>query len=527
MKYIPTLTVVTLLTSASFLSAAATSKKWRILFNSDGGTPVLYHFEPPITPDQLCRVVTGLKGTQVDVFIQCVQFSDDQFLYNTKIGEIYDGRYIKDGKFEDPNFRKWALNVRSLLDKGLDPLAIWAQRTHELGMEFWPSMRMNDIHKDWVDRWPSSRSQWERKHKHLLIGKDYPDRYARKTKKTFTWAMNYAEPRVRNRKLALIDEICTNFDVDGFELDFQSHPYYFKKGQERSGMTVMNDFMRKVRARLNEIGKQKGKELTIQVRVPPNFKECDEVGLGVRTWIKEGLVDVVAVQTRGYLDMNADVASFVEAAKGTACKIAGGLEYYVRYYTGSKTGRATIEMMRAAASGYWHEGADCIYLFNYDAHGGFPFKGKTRQILEEIGSPKTLVHKNKHYYVTRDMEALTPEQGGDKQLPVDLTQAGAQRQFTFTVGDDLASAGRDGVLKAVRLKVTFNKYDASKQLIRFRLNGQALDNETIGGNVFTFDNPPAREGKNELGISLYGRNETTPGPIRIEGIELFIEYASP
>ena len=123
-------------------------KKLRILFNSDGGTPVFYYFSAPMSPKQLCRTLDELEGTQVDVFLPCPQFSDDQFWYPTKIGEIYDGRYIKDGKFEDEDFKRVANNVKSLLVRGIDPMKVWEERTHKLGLKFWPSLRMNDLHKD-------------------------------------------------------------------------------------------------------------------------------------------------------------------------------------------------------------------------------------------------------------------------------------------------------------------------------------------------------------------------------------------
>ena len=140
----------------------------RVLFNSDGGKGALFHFEPPITPEQLCRVVDDVRDTQVDAFLQCINFGDDNFLYPSRVARVYDGSDV--AEFEKDSSRRWALNVRSLLDAGWDPLQLWADRTHELGMAFWPSMRMNDIHKDWVDRWPSLRSDWEKEHQHLLIG---------------------------------------------------------------------------------------------------------------------------------------------------------------------------------------------------------------------------------------------------------------------------------------------------------------------------------------------------------------------
>ena len=85
----------------------------------------------------------------------------------------------------------------------------------------------------------------------------------------------------------------------------------------------------------------------------------------------KGLVDLVVPMSSGYLDMTADVEVFVALARRTSCKVAGGLEYYVRGYM--KPGQrgitqASIQMLRAAAASFWERGVDAIYLFNYDCH---------------------------------------------------------------------------------------------------------------------------------------------------------------
>ncbi len=495
------------------------STRPRILFNSDGGTGALYHFKPPITPKQLCRVLNELEGTHVDVFIQSVNHGNDQFLYPTKVGVLY-GANIKDSEYKEKVFRRWALNVRSLLDAGHDPLHVWAKRAHALGMQFWPSMRMNDIHCDWVERWPTLRSAWEKRHPEMLIGDAAPDRYVELYKRKTTWAHDFAKQAVRDRKFALIEEMCVTYDVDGFELDFQRHPYYFKKGQEPDGMPLMTQFVRRVRNRLNEIQKRKGRRLVLHARVPPMFAMCHEVGLDVRTWIRQGLVDIVTPMCTGYLDMNADVRGFVQVARETDCRIAGGLEHYVKGYG---SGRATIEMMRAASSGYFNEGASAVYLFNYDAHGHVPFKPHEIQTLREIGEPEATARKNKHYLVSVDMRGRTPEEGGTKQLPVDL-MPGAERCFYLTIGDDLTQARRDGLLGSVCLRLSLKGYQSSAHVIGVRLNGQAVQQGHVKKNALVFPNVPARQGQNALDVSMTGRDGGRPPQIRIQGIELIVEY---
>ena len=263
-------------------SAPTTEKRPRLFLNSDGGSGALYANGPPITPDQVCRVVDELEGTPVDVFIQCASYGT-YVLYDTQVGEVY-GRGMTE--FENPNFRRLAHNVLGLLEQGTDPLEIWSARTRELGMKFLVSLRMNDIHKDWVDRWPSKRGRWERERPHVAIGKDVPDRYVSLYGRDFSYAFDYAQQEVRDLKFGLVEEICRSYEVDGIELDFLSHPMVFKKGREEAGVPVMTGFVRRVRDRLEEIGHLKGRRITLMVRILPTLGQNREIGFDVSTWIR-------------------------------------------------------------------------------------------------------------------------------------------------------------------------------------------------------------------------------------------------
>ena len=518
-------------------STAPSRKTARLYLNSDGGSGALYANGPPITPDQVCRVVNELEGTQVDVFIQCASYGT-YVLYDTKVGEVY-GRGM--AEFENPNFRRLAHNVLGLLERGTDPLEIWAARTRELGMEFWASLRMNDIHKDWVERWPSKRGRWERERPHVAIGKDVPDRYVSVYGRNFSYAFDYARQEVRDLKFGLVEEICRDYDVDGIELDFLSHPMYFKKGREEAGVPIMTGFVRRMRNRLEEIGRQKGRRLTLMVRVLPTLGLNREIGFDVMTWIREELVDMVAPATRGYLDMTPDLSSFVEAARGTRVQVVGGIsDLYVTDYTGSKTGRASPEMMRAAAQSFWGQGVSGLHLFNFDTHASgiqrhsavnslidtsrHPLLSpEERQMLMEIGDPELISRKDKHYFITRDMAARTPEEGGEMQLPVDLTEGQAEN-FRLFVGDDVEAARRDGVLESLSLVVGLSGYSRWDDDLRMELNGRGLRGG-MGSRELRFVNAPVRQGLNEMTIRLGRRGGSRPlEPVRVQGVEVFIDY---
>lgn len=503
----------------------------RILFNSDGGSASLYAYEPPITHDQLCRVMNELQGTQVDVFIQCVSFGFC-VTYDTQVGERYG---VGRTEFEDPNFRRWAQNVNGLVEKGEDPLEIWTTRAHELGFQFWPALRMNDIHHDWVENWPSLRAQWIQDRPQLIIGDAVSDFYRRRWSRTgkesdgFSWALDFAHQEVRDVKFAMIEEMCANYDVDGFEMDYLSHPMLFKKGQVEQGMPLLTESVRRVRARMDQIAQERGRELTLCARVPASVAQCEEIGIDITTWVQEGLVDVVAPTTRGYLDMTSKVREMVALAAGTDCRVAGALsDIKVRHY--APKGNASPSMMRAAAAGYWQEGASSIHLFNFDCHvashgrAGVPlFNDGEREILSQLGDPTAIARGDKHYYITRDIEGDRPDQRGEMQLPLLVDKVGKAHRLVMSVGDDVAAARGDGALESERLIVSLSGYQSGADRLSFQLNGRPLSAPS-GNAKLVFAGPNFQQGLNELVVKLDGREAGRTGPIVIEGVELTIDY---
>ncbi|MCY3761744.1 MAG: hypothetical protein OXH50_10885, partial [Gemmatimonadetes bacterium] len=245
--------------------------------------------------------------------------------------------------------------------------------------------------------------------------------------------------------------------------------------------------------------------------------------------------------TRGYLDMNPDLASFVEAARGTQVQVLGGIsDLYVRDYTGSKTGRASLEMMRAAAQSFWGQGVSGLHLFNFDCHASGIQGHSTvnslidtsrqpllspeeRQMLTEIGDPELISRKDKHYFITRDMAGRTPEEGGEMQLPVDLDED-QEKILRLFVGDDIEAASKDGVLESLSLVVSLSAYSRWDDDLRLVLNGRRLRGETGNGRL-RFENAPVRQGFNELTIRLRRRGGRAPiKPVRVQGVEVFIDY---
>ena len=212
---------------------------------------------------------------------------------------------------------------------------------------------------------------------------------------------------------------------------------YFKEGRERAGAPYLTEMMREVRAIVQRAGAAKGRELTLLARVLPTEEQCLAIGMDVRTWAAEGLVDVLAPATRGYLNMTPDVSGMVALGHEHGCQVYGGTsDLWVPYYTaypdkdGKRNPRASVPMFRAAAAKLWHAGVDAIHVFNYDCHctgiqhhaveehiglDDVPlFNPDEYRILTEIGDREGIARKDKHYVVAHDVDRRS---GGAGRAP--------------------------------------------------------------------------------------------------------------
>ena len=502
----------------------------RLIFNSDGDSTTYIAFEPPITPEQACRDIEEIAGTKVEVFTNSMGRGDETFSHPTRFGEIYGSNVSEWPQAEGLEYVRWmADSTKALLDQGINIIELLAARAHERGMRFWPALRMNDIHEDDTGRWSALRSTFKKEHPELLIGSPYPkvSGYRGYRQDDFTWAFNFAREEVRERKLGLILETCERYDIDGFELDFQRGRWYFKQGEEAEGMPLMTDFMRKVRAGTAEIAREKGRPFTLMLRVPPTRERCLGTGLDVPAWIREELGDLFIPMDNAYLDMGAEMAAFQELAKGTSCRIGGGLERFSKAY-----GYAGNDMLYAAASSFWYQGASCIYLFNYDCHrlprtGSECYTPDEIQLLREIHDPRRIARRNKRYTVSVDMQLNTPDQGGEMPLPYEIAEAGQSQAFAIVVGDDIESARREQAVADTWLRITYRECDPALLEASVSLNGHLLDSghriELPSGTTVTFRDIPVVQGTNRIEVALDRMNGQDC--LRIEGIELVIAYS--
>jgi len=273
-------------------------KNYRCLYNHEMlicfTTQTPYQsYKENVRKEQIEGYVKELANTQVDAFMCCptawrlpIYYSKVNPVWQTWARKHKDPLPEDDWKYFDKVFSR--VKRYMLADDYADPLQITLNTAKKIGLAFFFSYRMNDVHQSHytgkrisptMDPLWKNHPEWRLP----LADKDHVGPYA----------MNYLHQEVRDWYYAIIEELVENYDIDGFELDFMRNPIFFPAEKIKEGMELMTEFTRKIRSLLDRTGAKRKKQLKLCVRVPWTLKRCMDVGLDVPRWCREKTVDMV------------------------------------------------------------------------------------------------------------------------------------------------------------------------------------------------------------------------------------------
>ncbi len=506
------------------------------VFNSDGGAAAIAHTEGKVTRQVVCHELDELEGTAVTDFFWCPIVGGNVFIYPTHVGERM-GDNIRDWEKIHPYYRGQGRamtdNLRQLIEAGEDPIEILSVRAQELGIRFWLTCRMNEIHED-DDRFMVLRSLFKEEHPELLHGKNFHPEAVYAPLKGWSYAWDYSHEAVRAHFLKLFTE-WLQYDIDGIELDFVRSPCLFPPGKEQTGTPLLTDFITKLREAVNATAKRRQHQVRLAVRVPPSFELCRAAGIDIKTWIGRNLVDVVTPMDRGYLDPEPNLPEFVMMEKPPGVAILGGIEPMVRNYNQES------RQLFAAATSFLYHGADGIYLFNYDCHRlkakPWKFKGILQPytpeeitFLKHALDPQVLRNHDKQYFVSHCTYHRLAEDGGTRPLICRLP-VGDSKSFAMTIGDDLQQAAIEKRIRSSRLVIMLKDCQPKSVEVNLQVNGQIqspdhyqFESREPDSTVITLNDPPMHRGTNTVTIGL--KSGSRPGGL-IRSIDLNIDYWSP
>jgi hypothetical protein len=392
----------------------------RTLYNSDGSN-IFWRRE--FSADDVYRSVDEVADAGVTTFL---------FNPNPCQNVVYPGKAAGMFSYDFPRtpghvpterdsmYRHFSDNLRALLKDTLDPAGMIVDRARLRGMEAFLTVRMNELHD--VDRAGSP-----------LLGdfwKSHPEYRVGGYEGWGAFALNYAEPAVREYYFSLLSELCERYPVDGLELDFMRFPYYFPRDTMKSFTPLMTQFVERVRNMTLETGRRRGIPITLAVRVPSSLKACAYVGLDPASWCAKKLVDCVTVAPFLSTEPDMHLGEF-----RTSC---GDLPLYacVEYTCGERM--MTVEEVRAASALFYAGGADGIYSFNYFCarQGG---QEPAFSVFRDIGDPARLSKMDKVYTLSAAKYPV-PHVSLIAPLPVRVRK-GRPQTVTFGTAEQVPPAG--------------------------------------------------------------------------------------
>lgn len=424
-----------------------------LIYNNDSGD--IYPAGANTVDGFYAQRMNATIGSNVNTVYYCTG-ATVMFNHLAKVGETY-GQYCGDMPIKK--------NIAALKAAGHDVLDLVIQFCRKHDKEIFFTHRINDIH-DSMESCAFELSTWKREHPQYWIcekglTKDLND-------PKFWWSsLDFEKQEVRDYLLAIVDDVCSRYDLDGYDVDYFRSPMFFKPNLEYQPATqaqvdMLTDFQRKIRATAYKYGNQRGWPMLVSVRVPMSVEACKHVGIDIETWLKEDLFDILCTGG-GYVPFTMTTKQMVALGRKY------GKPVYPAVSGSGMRGRdglySSLQAWRGAVSNALYNGADGVVLFNT-----FP-KERNHPHFVELGDRGALDIANKLYAI--DNKAILEgdlRQGivQDHILPVELENGGRARQVTLPVGSDVSTA-REHFLDV---------HLSNDAEVEIRLNGQLLKQVT-------------------------------------------------
>ena len=514
--------------------------KPRLMFYQDGRHALIYTYEPPMQKQEYEQAIDELLGTPVDTLVFCLG-EGRTMLHDTKAGEFW-GHNVD--KWPHETFRRVHQNAKRLIEEGNDPLMVICERSRSEGLLIYPSL---NVQWDSAER-GGEDTVWVRVSDFRFDNKQFEIGAGGGVDPNFPGfgCFDFKHKEVRDERFAIIEETVNNYPVDGFEVNLNNFPWYFHPDEVDAGLGIMTEWI----ARVYEAVKKSGPDRELTVRVANGIEICESVGLDLREWTRQGIVDVLIAQDeasqggaggRGPSRVNqmADFRPLVEAADGSSTRVFAAIQSEL----GTGSDSAPIEMTRATACNYWDQGIDGLFL-DRGWFVGWPYGASFYETLRELPHPQLMIQKDKAYHVLTGPRRADEDIGLESpaKLPATL-EVGKPAVADFTISDDLPRWDSVGRVHDVLLRVGMR---GSTELDRFsfKLNGKELPegsmrtinmmyrmsiprNRRVGGYWFVFrpdrDYWPVKGG-NSLEVTLLERDPDVTPDVSIEHVELETKY---
>lgn len=380
----------------------AAKNRPRLVYNNDGGDAYLYPANRPASvAGFLAQRTDQLKKLPVTTISYCtITSSFGQFTHPTRFGEFLTLRHKRPGK----------QNITAdLVALGTDPLREIIKFARANGKEVFWCNRMNDCHDAGhrPDKPYERYSKFKQAHPEYLFGS-----IGEKLRHGKWSAVDFAQEPVRELVVNFFREVVGNYDVDGVELDFCRHFHIFKsvgRGGRASDAerAMLLDMMRKIRAELDRMGRERGRPVLIAVRAPDSMAYCYEAGLDLERMMKEKLFDIFIGGGYFQLESRHDL---VELGRKYNIPVYANLAESRIAGLAPEFKRKSLLVLRGRCAAALEAGMNGIYIFNH-----FNLLTPSNAFSAELADRTQFMKLNKMYCVTDlDGSAGVYLAGGEK-----------------------------------------------------------------------------------------------------------------
>lgn len=295
---------------------------------------------------------------------------------------------------------------------GGDVVKVFIDRCHKTHQAAFISLRLNDAHhKEFAFPKPGSQpgsnlgmsvTRHYVEHPEFILNQG--------STRSADVVQNWMFPEVSQQKLALITELCENYDLDGVELDFMRFNSFFNeaKSSRSQRCSIITSFVRQVRSVMDKTTRE-GRHRWLCVRVPCLIKGLDALGIDLTEMVNAG-VDMVTASASYFTTQQMDLVEICRRCEGAALyvELCHSIENGPKLTKGYDTfdfRRTTQEQMQTTAHLAYARGADGVSLFNfayYRPHGG-PGRGEFSEppfnILKTLGDAAVLAQGPQHWFI--------------------------------------------------------------------------------------------------------------------------------
>ena len=483
------------------------------------------------TYDDLMHVVRTMISSRADILTMDAAYND-LCNYKSSVGHFNVGRPMD-----------------ALFEAGYDPIGIMVKEFKGAGITTLAGYRVNDHHGS-----PSGWTPWERAHKEWSLGKETGVWRQYKAVGDHAWRkigdlrqMDYAIEEVRARRLAILEEIVTRYDVDGIQLDFgRTAPFLSEPKREKA--QFLTQFVRDVRKMLDQVANRDRSHLMLAAILPWDLDFCEREGLEVRRWIEEDLVSYVSPGEWYYADWNIPLIGWVELTRGTNCRLIPMTCTQVSSTTAVSPGERVClgddlpnldgPQIRSIAEAFYTQGAEGIMFYNIHVSRF----GDCYPSLRDWIDPARIPDMSRHYYYARRLKYVPTEHysfglpdgyaPGEREAftPFPLMEAGDEIEYPFLFGSDLSRSTATfrfklkNMTEADQVSVLLNESLITADSVVFR------DYQPEGVPAFRFavwevatSMPPLQPGENNVRVRLMTRDPVRAETVEVGEFEILVE----